>query len=55
MIETDHILLEKDGDIARVWLNRPHKKNAVTVELLHRLDEIIVEVDNDPNLSLIHI
>ncbi|KJF23516.1 MULTISPECIES: enoyl-CoA hydratase/isomerase family protein [Rhodococcus] len=53
MIETDHILLEKDGDIARVWLNRPHKKNAVTVELLHRLDEIIVEVDNDPNLKVL--
>ena len=48
MVDTDHIVLEKDGDVARVWLNRPHKKNAVTVELLHRLDEIIVEVDNDP-------
>ena len=50
---TDHVVLEKDGEIARVWLNRPHKKNAVTVELLHRLDEIIREVDSD--LSLIHI
>jgi enoyl-CoA hydratase len=53
MIDTDHILLEKDGEVARVWLNRPHKKNAVTVELLHRLDEIIVEVDNDPNLKVL--
>jgi enoyl-CoA hydratase len=53
MIDTDHIVLEKDGDIARVWLNRPHKKNAVTVELLHRLDEIIVEVDNDPELKVL--
>ena len=53
MIDTDHILLEKDGDVARVWLNRPHKKNAVTPELLHRLDEIIVEVDNDPNLKVL--
>ena len=41
MVDTDHVLLEKDGDVARVWLNRPRKKNAVTVELLHRLDEII--------------
>ena len=53
MVDTDHILLEKDGDVARVWLNRPHKKNAVTVELLHRLDEIIVEVDNDPDLKVL--
>ena len=53
MVQTDHVVLEKDGDIARVWLNRPHKKNAVTVELLHRLDEIIVEVDNDPDLRVL--
>jgi enoyl-CoA hydratase len=53
MVQTDHITLEKDGPVARVWLNRPHKKNAVTVELLHRLDEIIVEVDNDPDLRVL--
>ncbi|GAC84834.1 MULTISPECIES: enoyl-CoA hydratase/isomerase family protein [Gordonia] len=53
MIDTDHIILEKDGPVARVWLNRPHKKNAVTPELLHRLDEIIVEVDNDPDLLVL--
>lgn len=53
MVQTDHVLLEKDGDVARVWLNRPHKKNAVTVELLHRLDEIIKEVDSDPDLKVL--
>lgn len=53
MIDTDHVVLEKDGDVARVWLNRPHKKNAVTVELLHRLDEIIKEVDEDPELKVL--
>ncbi|MBB1031698.1 enoyl-CoA hydratase/isomerase family protein [Dietzia sp. SLG310A2-38A2] len=53
MVQTDHVLLEKDGDVARVWLNRPHVKNAVTVELLHRLDEIIKEVDEDPELKVL--
>ncbi len=53
MALTDHVQLEKDGEIARVWLNRPHKKNAVTVELLHRLDEIISEVDSDPELRVL--
>ncbi len=51
--DTDHIILEKDGNVARVWLNRPHKKNAVTTELLNRLDEIIVEVDEDPELKVL--
>ena len=53
MAVTDHVVLEKDGEIARVWLNRPHKKNAVTVELLHRLDEIIREVDSDPDIRVL--
>jgi enoyl-CoA hydratase len=53
MAVTDHVVLEKDGEIARVWLNRPHKKNAVTVELLHRLDEIIREVDSDPEIRVL--
>jgi enoyl-CoA hydratase/carnithine racemase len=53
MAVTDHVVLEKDGEIARVWLNRPHKKNAVTVELLHRLDEIIREVDSDPDVRVL--
>jgi enoyl-CoA hydratase len=53
MALTDHVVLEKDGEIAYVWLNRPHKKNAVTVELLHRLDEIIKEVDSDPDIRVL--
>ena len=53
MALTDHVILEKDGEIARVWLNRPHKKNAVTVELLHRLDEIISDVDSDPDIRVL--
>jgi enoyl-CoA hydratase len=53
MARTDHVTLEKDGEIARVWLNRPHKKNAVTVELLHRLDEIISDVDSDPEIRVL--
>jgi len=53
MALTDHVVLEKDGEIAYVWLNRPHKKNAVTVELLHRLDEIIREVDSDPDIRVL--
>ncbi|MEV6945360.1 enoyl-CoA hydratase/isomerase family protein [Streptomyces sp. NPDC051172] len=53
MVDTDHVVLEKDGGVSRVWLNRPHKKNAVTVELLHRLDEIIKEVDEDPELKVL--
>ena len=51
MAVEDEIQFERDGDVARVWLNRPHKKNAVTVPILHRLDEIIIEVDERPRAA----
>jgi enoyl-CoA hydratase len=49
----DDIQFERDGQVARVWLNRPHKRNAVNLEVLKRLDEIITEVDNDPELRVL--
>src|SRR3954467_10748349 len=53
MAVEDEIQFERDGNVARVWLNRPWKKNCVTVPILERLDEIIVEVDSDPDLKVL--
>src|SRR5258707_2982756 len=53
MADEEVIQLERDGNVARVWLNRPYKKNCVTLELLQRLDEIITEVDADPDLRVL--
>ena len=53
MGDTDQLVLEKDGAVARVWLNRPTKMNAWTVEMLLRLDEVIKEVDEDPDLRVL--
>jgi len=50
---TDDIQFERDGNVARVWLNRPWKKNCVTLPILNRLDEIITEVDADPELRVL--
>jgi enoyl-CoA hydratase len=49
----DEIQFERDGSVARVWLNRPWKRNAVTMEVLRRLDEIVAEVDADPQLRIL--
>lgn len=51
-VEND-IQFERDGHVARVWLNRPHKRNSVNREVLERLDEIITEVDADPELRVL--
>jgi enoyl-CoA hydratase len=50
MAVEDDIQFERDGHVARVWLNRPWKKNSVNLAILQRLDEIITEVDADPDL-----
>jgi enoyl-CoA hydratase/carnithine racemase len=53
MAVEDEIQFERDGNIARVWLNRPWKRNAVTLEVLQRLDRIVAEVDADPDLRVL--
>jgi enoyl-CoA hydratase/carnithine racemase len=49
----EEIQFERDGVVARVWLNRPWKKNCVTMPILRRLEEIINEVDADPDLRVL--
>ncbi len=53
MAVEDDIQLERDGHVARVWLNRPWKKNSVNLAILRRLDQIITEVDEDPELRVL--
>jgi enoyl-CoA hydratase len=53
MAVEDEIQFERDGNIARVWLNRPWKRNAVTLEVLQRLDQIVAQVDADPELRVL--
>lgn len=50
---TTGIEFERDGNVARVWLNRPGKRNTINMEILRRLDEIVAEVDSDPELRVL--
>lgn len=51
----DHILTERDGDIATVILNRPEKLNAFTKGMWERLGEIFRELSQDEALRCIII
>jgi len=53
--ETDTILLERDGAIATVVLNRPDKLNALTRRMWIRLGEAFAELDRDDALRCIVI
>lgn len=47
---TDSIVLEREGAIATVLLNRPEKLNALTKAMWQRLGEVIAELSADDRL-----
>jgi enoyl-CoA hydratase len=55
LVETEPIQYEVDGHVARIWLNRPHKRNSVSQQLLQELDEARIRAENDPEVRVIVI
>ena len=51
-VETEPIQYEVDGHIARIWLNRPHKRNSVSQQLLHELDEAVRRAEGDEDVRV---
>jgi enoyl-CoA hydratase/carnithine racemase len=49
-VETEPIQYEVDEHVARIWLNRPHKRNSVSQQLLQELDEARERAENDPDI-----
>src|SRR5690348_6325994 len=54
-VEVDPIQYEVDGHVARIWLNRPHKRNSVSQQLLQELDEARIRAEKDPEVRVIVI
>jgi enoyl-CoA hydratase len=50
---TDLVLLERDGEIAKVTLNQPAKLNAVNNRMWTRLREIFTDLDGEEDLRCI--
>ena len=51
----DEVLVERDGGIAWITLNRPDKLNAMNTALLHRLGEVIDELGADDSARVLVI
>lgn len=47
------ILVERDGAIVTITLNRPEKKNAVTHAMFRRLRDLFLEVGDDPEARVL--
>jgi len=52
---SDTILVERDGAIATVVLNRPEKLNALTRPMWRRLGDVFLEISNDDSVRCVVI
>jgi enoyl-CoA hydratase/carnithine racemase len=50
---SEHVLVERDGDCLSVTLNRPERRNAITVAMYAALADAIEGAADDPSLRLI--
>lgn len=50
---TPEVLYEVDGHVATVTLNRPHRRNAISVRMLVELTEIIERVERDRDVRAV--
>ncbi|KRA25254.1 enoyl-CoA hydratase [Microbacterium sp. Root61] len=49
---TDEILIERDGRVLIITMNRPEARNAITLGMSQRMAQAIDELDADPTLSV---
>jgi enoyl-CoA hydratase len=51
-VSEPHLLFERDGHVAVVTLNRPEARNALSGEMLVRMEQAWVEIDEDPEIRV---
>ena len=47
------ITVERDGDVAVVTLNRPEKRNALSLQMMRELDAALAEIAPDPQARVV--
>lgn len=53
MTTTDHVLYELTDGIATITLNRPDRRNAMSVPMIERLGELLARADEDPAVRVL--
>lgn len=53
MTDTDHVLYDLADGIATITLNRPDRRNAMSVAMIERLGELLVEAEKDPAVRVL--
>ena len=55
IVEVEPIQYTVEGHVAYIWLNRPHKKNCVSQQLLDELDQAVRRADADREVRVMVI
>ena len=55
IVEVEPIQYTVEGHVAYIWLNRPHKKNCVSQQLLEELDQAVKRADADRDVRVMVI
>ena len=53
MAHNDTVFVEREGPVATIQLNRPAKRNALTVEMWNRLNALVEDLDRDTAVKVI--
>ena len=53
MGEADPILLEKKGAVARITINRPEKRNAISGGVIHGMISALKQIENDATIKVV--
>jgi 2-(1,2-epoxy-1,2-dihydrophenyl)acetyl-CoA isomerase len=52
---TDHLLIEKNGGIATLTMNRPEARNALSIEMRTTLYEAMIDIETDDDIRCVVI
>ncbi|KJR48932.1 Enoyl-CoA hydratase [Desulfosporosinus sp. I2] len=51
--QDDHLIYQKEGYLARIFLNRPEKYNAFSLPMIRQWSEALKDAQNDPSIRVI--
>jgi enoyl-CoA hydratase/carnithine racemase len=53
MTHGTELLVEREGAVAHIWLNRPDVRNALTLQMESDFDRILDELESDPEIRVV--
>jgi enoyl-CoA hydratase/carnithine racemase len=53
VLNLQNLIVERDGDVAVISLNRPEKRNALSLQMMRELDDALAEIGSDAQVRVV--